>query len=150
MADPVTLTAATIAGFAFSKFFESSVGKLGEKFTAAALAKMDELRKKIWDKLRGNSKAVTALTAIEQGSKADLTRLEVYLEDEMNDDPQFAEEVKKLAEEIHAGKIQDNSHMVMNIDGQNNTGYQTKNEVTNQGGTNYTGNNTINNNYIQP
>jgi hypothetical protein len=49
MADPVTLTVATIAGFAFSKFFESSVGKLGEKFTEAALAKMDELRKKIWD-----------------------------------------------------------------------------------------------------
>jgi hypothetical protein len=138
MADPVTLTAATIASFAFSKFFESSFGKLGEKFTESALVKMEELRRKIWDKLGSNSKAVTALRAIEEGSKADLTRLEVYLEDEMKDDPQFAQEVKKLAEEIHAGKIQDNSQMVMNIDGQNNTGYQNKNEVTVQGGESYT------------
>jgi hypothetical protein len=138
MADPVTLTAATIAGFAFSKFFESGVGKLGEKFTEAALAKMDELRQKIWDKLRGNSRAVNAINAIEQGSQDDLQRLAVYLEDEMKDDPVFAEEVQKLAQEINAGKKQDNSQMVMNIDGQNNKGYQTKNEVTNQGGENYT------------
>ncbi|MBD2665229.1 hypothetical protein B6N60_02399 [Richelia sinica FACHB-800] len=137
MADPVTLTAATIAGFAFSKFFESSVGKLGEKFTEAALAKMDELRKKIWDKLRGNNRAVTALTAIEQGSKADLDRLAVYLEDEMREDAAFAEEVQKLAQEIHAGKIQDNSQMVMNIDGQNNTGTQKQYNVAVEGGKSY-------------
>lgn len=34
MTDPVTtLTALAIAEFAFKKFFESGVGKLGEKFT---------------------------------------------------------------------------------------------------------------------
>lgn len=107
--------------------------------------------KKIWDKLRPNPRAEKALQEIEKGSKDHLNKLAVYLEDEMKDNPDFAAQVSTLAQEIKAGKIQDNSQMVMNIDGQNNTGNQSKNEVTNEGGTNYTGNNTINNtHYHQP
>ncbi len=151
MTDPVTtLTAFAIAEFAFKKFFESSVGKLGEKFTQTALTKMDELHQKIRDKLRGNPRAEKALQEVEKGSKDHLNKLAFYLEDEMKDNPDFAAQVSTLAQEIKAGKIQDNSHMVMNIDGQNNTGNQSKNEVTNQGGTSYIGNNTINNHYQQP
>ena len=55
------LTASAIATLAFTKIFEKTL----EKFTEAALAKMDELRKKIWDKLRGDSSAVSALAAVE-------------------------------------------------------------------------------------
>ena len=94
--------------------------------------------------------AEKALQEIEKGSKDHLNKLAVYLEDEMKDNPDFAAQVSTLAQEIKAGKIQDNSRMVMNIDGQNNTGNQSKNDVTNQGGTSYTGNNTINNHYHQP
>ncbi len=54
--EPISLTAGAIATLAFTKVFETSV----EKFTEAAIAKMDILRKKIWDKLRGNIKAETA------------------------------------------------------------------------------------------
>ena len=93
------------------------------------------------------------MTEIEKGSgenvNQELNRLGVYLQDVMDDDPEFKADLQAIAQEINAGKLQDNSQMVMNIDGQNNTGNQTKNEVTNQGGTNYTGNNTINNNYYQ-
>ncbi|NJN88377.1 MAG: hypothetical protein HC881_21435 [Leptolyngbyaceae cyanobacterium SL_7_1] len=53
MPDPVSLTAGTIATLAFQKFLESGAGEVGKKFTAEAIAKMDELGKRIWAKLRG-------------------------------------------------------------------------------------------------
>jgi hypothetical protein len=100
------LTAGAIATLAFTKAFEKTI----EKFTEAALVKMDKLRKKIWDKLRGNIKAETALTAAEKGSKADLDTVTAYLRVEMDKDEQFAQEVQTLARDIHQeiniGKIQ--------------------------------------------
>lgn len=113
MVEPVSLTAAAIATLAFTKFLESGSGELGKKFTEAAIAKMEKLRQKIWEKLRGKPRAESALAAVEkQGSQAELGRLAVYLQDEMDDDPQFEAEVKDLAQEINAGKLQDNSTMV--------------------------------------
>lgn len=110
MVDPVSLSAAAIATLAFTKMLEKTV----EKFTEGALTKMDELRQKIWNKLRGNPRAEKALTAVEQGEKSELDRLAVYLQDAMEDDPQFAAEVRTLAQEINAGKLQDNSRMTQN------------------------------------
>ncbi|NJO81001.1 MAG: hypothetical protein HC827_22540 [Cyanobacteria bacterium RM1_2_2] len=132
--EPVTITAATIATLAFTKFLESSVGKLSEKFTETAITKMNQLRQLIWQKLRGNPRAETALAAVEQGSKPDLDRLTVYLQDAMEDDPQFATEVKTIAQEIHAGKLQDHSRMTQ-VNQDNAKGWQTKVE----GGTAYIG-----------
>ena len=132
--EPVTFTAAAIATLAFTKFLESSVGKLSEKFTETAITKMDQLRQLIWHKLKGNPRAETALAAIEQGSKPELDRLSVYLQDAMEDDPQFAAEVKAIAQEIHSGKLQDNSRMTQ-INQDNAKGWQTKVE----GGTAYIG-----------
>ena len=54
------LTAGAIATLAFTKACEKTI----EKFTEAALLKMDALRKKIWEKLRGNPNAEKALTHI--------------------------------------------------------------------------------------
>ncbi|BAZ25103.1 hypothetical protein NIES4073_60070 [Kalymmatonema gypsitolerans NIES-4073] len=100
------LTAGAIATLAFTKAFEKTI----EKFTEAALVKMDKLRKKIWQKLRGNIKAETALAAAEKGSKADLDTVTAYLRVEMDKDEQFAQEVQTLARDIHQeiniGKIQ--------------------------------------------
>ena len=136
-----------------TSIFIGAICELAEKFTQAALQNIDKLREKIWNKLRGKKNAEAAMTAIEKGSgeniSQELNRLGVYLQDVMDDEPEFKAELEAIAQEINAGKLQDNSQMVMNIDGQNNTGYQTKNDVNNQGGTNYTGNNTINNNYYQ-
>jgi hypothetical protein len=54
--EPVsTLTATAIATLAFQEFVKSGTGELAKKFTAAAIAKMDELRKLIWDRLRGRN-----------------------------------------------------------------------------------------------
>ncbi|MGB5971015.1 MAG: hypothetical protein WBG70_22060 [Spirulinaceae cyanobacterium] len=132
MTDPLSLSAAAIAALAFTKMLEKTV----EKFTEGALSKMDELRQKIWQKLRGNPKAEKALTAVEEGNKEEIQRLAVYLQDAMEDDPQFASEVQVMAQEINAGKLQDNSIMNQN-NYDNSTGYQTKNE----GGTNFVGGN---------
>lgn len=131
MVEPITaFTASTIAGLVFGKAVEKTV----EKFTEAALAKMEKLRQKIWERLRGNPNAEAALTAAEQGDKKALEKVEGYLNFAMLEDEEFASEVKVLAQEIHAGKRQDNSSMTQN-NHDNARGWQTKVE----GGTAYVG-----------
>jgi hypothetical protein len=126
MTDPVTaMTAGAIASLAFQEFVKSGVGELVKRFTGEAIARMGELRQKIVEKLQGKSKAETAIAAVEQGSKIDLDRLAVYLQDEMEDDPQFADDVRILANEINAGKLIDNSSMTQN-NYDNAKGWQTK------------------------
>ena len=133
--EPVTtLTAAAIANLAFQKFVESGAGELAKKFTTDAIAKMDELRQKIVARLRGKPTAEAALTSVEQGSKAELDRLTAYLQVAMDDDPAFANEIRLMAQQINAGKIQDNSSMVQN-NSDNAKGWQTKVD----GGTAYVG-----------
>ena len=75
-----------------------------------------------------------AAESLEQGNKEELQRLAVYLQDAMEDDPQFANELRLLAQEINAGKLQDNSQMTQN-NYDNARGWQTKVE----GGTAYIG-----------
>ena len=132
--EPTTLTATAIATLAFQKFLETGAGELAKQFTTAARAKMDELRQMIWDKLRGNSKAENALTKAEQGSSTDLEQVADYLKVVMNEEPEFAQEIQALAQEIHAGKLQDNSSMTQ-INRDHARGWQTKVE----GGTAYIG-----------
>lgn len=100
------LTAGAIATLAFTKAFEKTI----EKLTEATLTKINDLRKKIWQKFRGNLKAETALAAAEKGSKADLETVTAYLKQAMDYDNQFAQEVQTLAkeiqQEINIGKIQ--------------------------------------------
>lgn len=101
--EPISLTAGAIATLAFTKFFETCV----EKFTEASLVKMEQLRKKIWEKLRGNPQAETALSKVEKGSKPDLERVAAYLDVVMNENPDFAKEVQTLAQEIiNIGELQ--------------------------------------------
>jgi len=82
-----------------------------EKFTEAALEKINTLRQIIWNKLKANPNAEKALQAAEKGSKTDLEKVADYLKVAMNDEADFAEKVKGLATEIQSLKIQDNSSM---------------------------------------
>ena len=125
--EPTTLTATVIATLAFKKFLESSATELGKKFTTEAINKMDELRQKIWNKLRGNSDAENALKNVERGIKEDLSDIATYLKAAMNKDKKFASQVQAIAQEINAGKIQDNSSMTQKIYDQG-TGIQNKGE----------------------
>jgi len=136
MAEPVTtITASVIATLAFQKFIEAGVGELAKQFTGAAISKMDELRQKIWDKLRGKSPRVDeALVKVEQGDHAALTTIARNLDVVMDDNPDFAREVQAIAQEINAGKLLDQSGMTMYVSDQAR-GWQTKVE----GGTAYIG-----------
>jgi hypothetical protein len=135
MTDPVTaLTASAIASLAFQEFVKSGAGELAKKFTAEAIAKMNDLREMIWQKLQDNPDAAAAIEQAENGSEEVLSELSTDLKRAMEKDPDFAAKVQAIAQEIHAGKIQDNSSMVQNNSG-NARGWQTKVE----GGTAYIG-----------
>ncbi len=136
MPDPVTttLTASAIASLAFQEFIKSSAGELAKKFTAEAIAKMDDLRKLLWARLRGkHTLAEEALQKAEAGDKTAIETVGTLLGVEMLD-PTFAAEVRVIAQEINAGKLQDNSNMVQN-NSDNAIGFQNKVE----GGTAYIG-----------
>jgi hypothetical protein len=133
--EPVsTLTATAIATLAFQEFVKSGSGELAKKFTAAAIAKMDELRKLIWDRLRGkHAVAEDALAKAQTGDQTAIETVGTLLGVEMLD-PGFASEVQAIAQEIHAGRLVDNSSMTQN-NYDNARGWQTKVE----GGTAYIG-----------
>ena len=100
------LTATVIATLAFTKVIE----KTAETLTETTLNKINQLRSKIWQKLRGSKKAEIALTEVEKGSKKDLETVVAYLKVAMDEDEQFNQEVQTLAgeiqQEINIGKIQ--------------------------------------------
>lgn len=138
MSDP--LTASAIATIAFKAFLESSAGKAAEAMTGAAAKavgeKLQALRQKIWQKLRGNATAETSMKALaeKRGTEADLQRVESLLQVAMLDDEQFATAVRQLAHEITLLQIDDDSTMTqINYGG---TNYQTK---TGPNNTNYFG-----------
>lgn len=91
-----------IATLAFQKFIESGDGELTQKLTEPALQSIDDLRQKILGKLRGDLRAEAALTKVEQGSKADLKKVTVYLYIAMEEDPQFAAEIQELVQTVVA------------------------------------------------
>jgi hypothetical protein len=136
MPDPVTttLTASAIATLAFQEFIKSGAGELAKKFTTEAIARMGDLRKLLWARLRGKHVvAEEALQKAEAGNKASIDTVGTLLGVEMLD-PIFAAEVQAIAQEINAGKLVDNSSMTQN-NYDSAKGWQTKVE----GGTAYIG-----------
>lgn len=146
MVEPMTaITASLVAELAFKKFIEMGAGELGKKFTSEAIAKMDALRKKLWDRLRGRSQKLDeALDKVEEGDRQALSTISKNLDVVMDEDEDFATELKVLAQEIHAGKLQDNSNMTQTVTGDNNTNIQAKAE---QGGSNQNAQSITNNYY---
>lgn len=130
--EPITLTAGAIANLAFSKAFEKTI----EKFTESAWNKIDDLRKMVWDKIKTRfpEDADKILQEADNGSKEALESVGDYLKIVMKKEPEFAEELKVLAQQINAEKLQDNSTMTQ-TNQDNARGWQTKVE----GGTAYVG-----------
>ena len=129
MVDPATaataLTAAKIVELAFTKAIESGAGEAAKKLTEATIAKMNDLRKKIWAKLRGKSLNIDeALDKAEQGDRAAVDTVAKYLDVAMVDYPDFATEIRAIAHEITVEQHQDNSSM--NQTNYGGTNYQTK------------------------
>ncbi|BAY99466.1 hypothetical protein NIES37_34490 [Tolypothrix tenuis PCC 7101] len=141
--EPVTLTAAGIATLVFTKAFETTI----EKATESVLKKLEQLRQKILQKFKGTPRVEAALVKVQQGSKEDLNVVAAYLQEAMDKDPKFAEEVKTLATEIHQeiniGKVEGKN--VQNVYGGEAFQSNDAKAPTIQGGSNHTINITYNN-----
>ena len=135
MTEPITATA--IAILAFQKFIESGSGELAKKFTVEAISKMDILLKRIWNKLRGRPSVENVKSCIEKTQQItpdQINQIAASLQVSMDEDSDFSDEIRMLAQEINAGKIIDQSNMTQNNFDQAK-GWQTKVE----GGTAYIG-----------
>ncbi len=128
--DLITLAAAqAIAKIALDKLVESGAGELGKTMTAAIAQKVEQLGTAVWNRIKGNATAVTVLEGAAQEKPEDMQKLKNYLYSLWKDEQsEFAQEVKKLADEIHLEltQIEDNSSMTVNNHGGTNTIYQTK------------------------
>ncbi|QDL10921.1 hypothetical protein DP113_26060 [Brasilonema octagenarum UFV-E1] len=99
----VAVTAAEILKLAFNEFIKSSTGEAAKKLTSEALSKANELRQKIVSRFkdRQNVKAEKAITAVqEQYSLEALNKLTTYLDDEIDEEPSFADDLRQLAQQI--------------------------------------------------
>jgi hypothetical protein len=101
MTDPITIfTASAIADLAFREFIKSGAGEVAKKFSAEAIAKMNELRKMIVHKLRGQDETLDmALTGAEKGDLKAIATVGEHLESAMQDEA-FAQVVRSLAQQI--------------------------------------------------
>lgn len=123
--EPVTLTAAGIATLAFGEFIKAGVGEIAKK----AVGGIEPLREAIRKRFAGHKKAEEAIDKIEkERSPEALKKLEVYLEDEM-DDVQFAQTLQQLAQQvINIGKQEQNS-ATFNIAARDNARVNAINEL---------------------
>ena len=101
MEPTTTLVAGTIAGLAFNEFIKSGAGELAKKSVGSAIDLLKKLRDRIQAKFRGNERAETALSEVEQqGTQAALEKVTKYLDIEMMEDEAFATEVRQIAQQI--------------------------------------------------
>ena len=101
MEPTTTLVAGTIAGLAFNEFIKSGAGELAKKSVGSAIDLLKNLRDRIQAKFRGNERAETALSEVEQqGTQAALEKVTKYLDIEMMEDEAFATEVRQITQQI--------------------------------------------------
>lgn len=104
MTDPIiTVAAAEILKLAFNEFIKTSAGETAKKLTGEALTKAGELRQKVvsWFQNKQDVKAEKAIVAIqEQGSLEALNKLTTYLDDEMEAEPVFAQDLQQSVQQI--------------------------------------------------
>ena len=107
MSDPVTLTTATLIALAASKFVETAAAKVGEIASPAVLKKAGTHIDQLWSRIKahfaGNQKVEQAIAAVEnEQSEAALTKLEVYLDDDLSDPKHqnLQQDLQQLAQQI--------------------------------------------------
>jgi dihydroneopterin aldolase len=82
------------------KFIEGTIGKVAEMVTEAGVAKINDLRQWIIEKLQGNSAAQEAIAQAEAGSIDDLKDVASYLEMAARKDAGLAQELTQRVQEI--------------------------------------------------
>lgn len=123
-----TLTAAAILELAFKKVLETGTGEIAKKYTGDVLKLIDKLYEKVRERLVKNPAAEPAVAAIEQGQSTDLSPVVPHLQAVMADDPEFAQEIRQLAQQINNIDAVE-GHNVQNVSG--GQGIQINNENIN-------------------
>lgn len=122
MFDSITHSAAEIAKLAFTEFIKGSAGVVGKGLTEAAIPKINKLREEIWQKLSNKQSVERLKTPIEQSKDITLEQLgkiTSYLEVALDEDPNFAQRIKFLVQEIY---VERRESINQNNDGQQNIG----------------------------
>ena len=107
MIETITLALATpIAKAILDKFYEGVGSKLGEKAVEAlpqvVKDRVTKLSQLVWDRcLKRQPGSDAVLNAAVQGSKPDQEKITSHIHKELDADPRFCADVKKLADEIH-------------------------------------------------
>ena len=93
------LTAAAIAKLAFDAAIQTGAGKL----TEAGIAKGKQLWQKIRGKLKGEPAVEAALIEVENNKSQEILEQQVvpFLQVAMLKDPQFAQEIQNIAQQIN-------------------------------------------------
>ena len=139
-----TLTQAAaiaISKIALEKFVGSGAEELGRNLTSEISQKVMKLGSTVWNRIQGNSSAVTVLERAAQEEPEAVHQLRKYLYSLwQNDSTAGTRKVRQLSDEIHfeMSQIEDNSNMNQTIQ-DNATGFQNRGE----GSTFYQGNNYI-------
>ncbi len=106
MAEPVTITVATLTAVAASKFVERATEKAIDVVGLEMLKQAGGPVGKLWDlikqKLSGNQRAEEALAGVEAGDAEALATLEAYLDDELADSPELRAKLVAIVAEIQA------------------------------------------------
>lgn len=98
MVEPISLTvlATSIVGFVFTTTSATVIGKA----TEATLEKIKTLANIVKERLKSNPQVTTELEK-ESDEEKDLETIRFYLENELRQNKEFAEEVKHLYDEIN-------------------------------------------------
>lgn len=147
MSDP--LTAGLIVTLAAQEFIKSGAGEFAKRFTAEASKKIPELWGKIKARLTGKSHKVNeALANVEKGDSTAIETITKNLDVVLDEDPDFAQELQDLAQEIKAGEINYNSQVQNQHNYDGGTGFQS--QAKDQATVNNAQNQTINYHYRTP
>lgn len=92
-----TLTGAAIANLAFAELAKTGAAEAAKQAVGGAV---EVLRGAIRKRFAGQAKAEGAIAKAEQGDAAALNKLAVYLDDEMEADPQFSQNLRQIAQQI--------------------------------------------------
>jgi hypothetical protein len=107
MADPITATA--IATLLVQELAKSSAGEAGKKLVG-------DLWGAIARRFKGDARAEKALEGAKtEPSEAATNKLAVYLDEEM-EEPEFAAEIRQLAEQIRQLQVAGKQEMATNLD----------------------------------
>lgn len=121
MIDPASIAASAIAKLAFDEFVKSGAGEVAKEL-------VKNLRERIKAKFQGNERATAALAEVEQnGSEAALEKVSNYLNTEMLEEKDFADEVRQMAHQIINIQSQSTTQI-----GQQNINYGRDQNIINQ------------------